>query len=132
MAIPFGNYDLQLYSRRERRKYRRARLPPSSPALREHRRRARPSSPIREVPLVTRKSGIYSYVLDGDERHLNIRAFTENNKREAYERQSGTCPKCTKNFELGEMEADHITPWREGGKTTAANCQMLCRDDNRI
>ena len=27
---------------------------------------------------------------------------------------------------------DHITPWRDGGKTIAANCQMLCKDDNRI
>lgn len=80
---------------------------------------------------VTRKSGLYSYVLDGDERHLNIRAFTDNNKREAYERQKGICPKCNKHFELDGMEADHITPWREGGKTNAANCQMLCRDDNR-
>ena len=80
---------------------------------------------------VTRKSGIYPYVLDSDERHLNIRAFTENNKREAYERQNGICPKCGKHFELTEMEADHITPWRESGKTNAANCQMLCRDDNR-
>jgi hypothetical protein len=80
---------------------------------------------------VTRKQGIYQYVLDGDERHLNIRAFSENNKREAYERQDGTCPKCKKHFELGEMEADHVTPWREGGKTVATNCQMLCKDDNR-
>jgi len=31
-----------------------------------------------------------------------------------------------------EMEADHITPWHEGGKTSAENCQMLCRDDNRM
>jgi 5-methylcytosine-specific restriction endonuclease McrA len=30
------------------------------------------------------------------------------------------------------MEADHITPWSKGGKTTAANCQMLCKADNRI
>jgi hypothetical protein len=80
---------------------------------------------------VTRKSGIYSYVLDDDERHLSIRQFSENNKREAYERQAGVCLKCNKTFELGEMEADHITPWCEGGKTTAANCQMLCKDDNR-
>lgn len=80
---------------------------------------------------VTRKSGIYAFVLDGDERHLSIRGFTDNNKREAYERQKGLCPKCNKTFELEQMEADHITPWREGGKTTAANCQMLCRDDNR-
>jgi hypothetical protein len=80
---------------------------------------------------VTKKSGIYPYVLDGDERHLNIRAFSENSKREAYERQKGICPKCKTHFELSEMEADHITPWREGGKTVAANCQMLCKDDNR-
>jgi 5-methylcytosine-specific restriction endonuclease McrA len=80
---------------------------------------------------VTRKSGIYTYVLDGDERPLNIRAFTDNNKREAFERQNGVCPKCSKTFELAEMEADHITPWRQGGKTQPANCQMLCRDDNR-
>ena len=80
---------------------------------------------------VTKKSGIYAYVLDGDERQLNIRAFTDNMKTEAYERQNGVCPKCKKKFELGEMEGDHIKPWREGGKTTAANCQMLCKDDNR-
>ena len=80
---------------------------------------------------VTNKRGIYSYVLDGQERHLNIRAFRPNQKREAYERQSGICPVCGDHFELKEMEADHITPWHEGGKTEAANCQMLCRDDNR-
>jgi 5-methylcytosine-specific restriction endonuclease McrA len=80
---------------------------------------------------VTWKAGIYPYVLDGDERHLNIRAFTDNMKREAYERQKGTCPKCGKQYELDEMEGDHIKPWREGGKTVASNCQMLCKDDNR-
>ena len=80
---------------------------------------------------VERKSGIYPYVLDGDERHLNIRAFSNNMKREAFERQKGVCVKCKKTFEISEMEADHVTPWHEGGKTTAANCQMLCKDDNR-
>ncbi len=33
-----------------------------------------------------------------------------------------------KNF---EMEADHITPWHEGGKTISENCQILCKDDNK-
>lgn len=80
---------------------------------------------------VTSKPGIYLYVLDGDERHLNIRAFSPNMKREAYERQRGVCVKCRKKFDLDEMEADHIKPWHEGGKTDAANCQMLCKDDNR-
>lgn len=80
---------------------------------------------------VERKSGIYPYVLDGDERHLNIRAFSSNMKREAYERQKGICVKCKKKFPLEEMEADHIKPWHLGGKTDAKNCQMLCKDDNR-
>ena len=81
---------------------------------------------------VTNKKGIYPYVLTRKEKHLNIRAFTENQKREAYERQKGVCTKCGKQYELNEMEADHITPWHEGGKTTAQNCQMLCKEDNRI
>lgn len=80
---------------------------------------------------VTKKSGIYEYVLTRDEKYLSIRTFTDNMKREAYERQKGLCAKCGKHFELSEMEADHITPWVEGGRTTADNCQMLCRDDNR-
>lgn len=80
---------------------------------------------------VTKKSGIYNYVLTDDERSLNIRAFTENMKREAYEKQKGICVKCGKQFEIEEMEADHITPWHEGGKTISENCQMLCKQDNR-
>ncbi|MDZ4402096.1 DUF262 domain-containing protein [Prosthecobacter sp.] len=80
---------------------------------------------------VERKSGIYPYVLDEDERHLNIRAFSDTMKREAYERQKGVCIKCKTKFQLNEMEGDHIKPWHEGGKTNAANCQMLCKDDNR-
>jgi hypothetical protein len=80
---------------------------------------------------VTNKKGIYAYVLDGEERHLNIRAFTDNMKREAYERQNGICPICNKHFEIQEMEGDHIKPWHLGGKTTPENCQMLCKDDNR-
>jgi len=80
---------------------------------------------------VQKKSGIYEYVLTGDERCLNIRAFLPSMKREAYERQGGTCPKCGQQFAIEEMEGDHITPWSAGGKTVAANCQMLCKDCNR-
>jgi len=80
---------------------------------------------------VTKKSGIYRYILTGEEKHLNIRQFSENQRREAYERQKGICIKCTKHFELNEMEADHATPWHEGGRTSAENCQLLCKDDNR-
>lgn len=86
---------------------------------------------------VSKKSGIYEYVLNGNERALSIRAFTDNQKREAYERQKGICPFCKKEkrekkqWEIEEMEADHIQPWREGGKTIAKNCQMLCVEHNR-
>lgn len=81
---------------------------------------------------VTKKSGIYEYLLTRNEKFLNIRAFSDNQKREAYERQQGICIKCGEHFELSEMEADHITPWFEGGKTSAENCQMLCKLDNRM
>jgi len=85
---------------------------------------------------VIKKSGIYEYVLSRNEKYLNIRAFTDKMKREAYERRKGICPHCKgenkkKKWEIKEMEADHIKPWHEGGKTISENCQMLCKDDNR-
>lgn len=80
---------------------------------------------------VTKKKGIYHYVLTRKEKHLNIRAFSDKQKREAYERQKGICAVCEEHFKLNEMEADHITPWHLGGKTNSNNCQMLCKEDNR-
>ncbi len=85
---------------------------------------------------VTSKSGIYSYLLTGKEKYLSIRTFTDKMKREAYERQGGKCVArnavCgNKEFDISEMEADHITPWSEGGPTTSENCQMICKEDNR-
>ena len=67
---------------------------------------------------VTKKSGIYSYVLTRQEKYLSIRTFSDNQKREAYEKQKGVCVKCEEHFELEEMEADHIKPWQLGLKTT--------------
>jgi len=80
---------------------------------------------------VTNKKGVYQYVLTRNEKYLNIRAFSDSQKRAAYEKQDGVCVKCEKNFALKEMEADHITPWSKGGKTTPDNCQMLCLECNR-
>lgn len=91
---------------------------------------------------VTRRKGIYPYLLTGEEKHLSIRQFSEADRRAAYERQKGRCyngTKCRtpgnddgkKVFELEEMEADHIKPWAKGGKTNADNCQMLCLPCNR-
>ena len=75
--------------------------------------------------------GIYEYILTDEEKHLNLRQFDDKTKRKVFEKQKGKCVWCKKTFEFEEMEADHITPWHEGGKTTAMNCQMLCKDDNR-
>ena len=80
---------------------------------------------------VDNKPGIYFYVLNGKEKHLNIRGFSDSQKLGAYERQNGICAKCEKHFDLEEMEADHITPWSQGGKTIPENCQMLCKHCNR-
>lgn len=89
-------------------------------------------SKLMEDEDVTNKKGIYYYVMTREEKCLNIRSFTDKQKREAYERQKGVCPKCNKHFEIEEMQADHITPWHDGGKTTSENCQMLCKQDNRL
>ena len=88
-------------------------------------------SKLMEDEDVTKKSGIYQFVLTRDEKYLSIRAFTDKQKREAFERQKGICAKCNGRFKIGGMEADHITPWHEGGKTLAENCQMLCKKCNR-
>ncbi|MDQ3406705.1 MAG: HNH endonuclease [Chloroflexota bacterium] len=81
---------------------------------------------------VERKKGIYTYVLTGEEKWLNLRQFRSSEKRSAYERQKGVCPVCNETFPLEGMEADHKKPWRTGGKTTPENCQMLCIKDNRL
>jgi 5-methylcytosine-specific restriction endonuclease McrA len=79
---------------------------------------------------VIKPSGIYEYLLDGQEKHLNIRVFTKKIIRATYEKQQGICPICNKHFKLNEMHADYINPWSKGGHTTQDNCQMLCRDCN--
>ena len=80
---------------------------------------------------VQRESGIYPYILTRDQRHLNLRAFDPRMKRRVYRKQGGICAICDEKFAIGQMEADHITPWSEGGKTVEENCQLLCRPCNR-
>ena len=81
---------------------------------------------------VQRKSGIYEYLLSGGEREcaLNIRKFTDSQKRSAYERQCGKCAVCGKAFAFEEMHGDHKVPWSKGGHTLPDNLQMLCRACN--
>ncbi len=79
---------------------------------------------------VTKKSGIYSFLLTQNERDLSIRAFNTRQKRETYERQDGKCVYCDTKYDIKDMEADHIIAWSNGGKTIGDNCQMLCKKHN--
>jgi len=60
---------------------------------------------------VTRKSGIYEYLLTGDERKLSIRAFDRRDALAAYERQGHKCAICGEAFSFEDMHADHIKAW---------------------
>lgn len=99
---------------------------------------------------VTRKRGIFEYVLGGEQNPvlLEIRMFEKSDIKTLYERQTqqakadGTsnCPMCSqmKNsnsdriYKLAEMDADHVTAWSKGGKTDISNCQLLCKTHNRM
>lgn len=80
---------------------------------------------------VTNDSGVYPYILTREEKHLNIRKFSDRMKLKVYEKQNGKCVECGEIFNIGDMHADHITPWVEGGKTNEENCQILCKNCNR-
>ena len=85
---------------------------------------------------VTKKSGIYEYVLTGREKALNLRAFTESQRITMHARQNGICankdcPQAGVKLDIGEMDADHIKPWSKGGKTDLNNGRMLCSSCNR-
>lgn len=79
---------------------------------------------------VTSVKGIYEYLIDGNEKHLSLRAFTDKQKRRQYEKQKGICAKCGAHFDYEQMEGDHIIPWSKGGHTCDDNLQMLCKRCN--
>lgn len=98
---------------------------------------------------VRNRKGVFEYILGGckDTKLLEVRVFDEPTKRAAYKKQSdaaakattSNCSVCasgtntnkTKVWKFDEMDADHVTAWSKGGKTTASNCEMLCKSHNR-
>ena len=98
---------------------------------------------------VTDRRGIFEYVLGGEKeaRLLNVRVFSDKEKKQVYARQTAdaekrgvsNCPLCAVVYEasakriwkIGEMDADHVTAWSKGGATDISNCQMLCKTHNR-
>lgn len=87
-------------------------------------------SELYEDTEIQNKKGIYFYILNGDSKHLNLRTFEDHVKKSIYEKQSGKCKHCRKEFPLHQMHADHIKPWSLGGKTIPDNCQILCQSCN--
>jgi len=100
-------------------------------------------------PYVKNRKGIFEFILGGsvDIKLLEVRVFDEAIKKAVYKTQTtkaekkgkSNCPHCVighdankeKIWSLSDMDADHVTAWSKGGKTSAKNCQMLCKTHNR-
>lgn len=100
-------------------------------------------------PAVHAPKGIYEFILDGEQKPqlLDVRLFDEKMKRLAYGTQTtaahtageSNCPLCalgndsnkTRIYKPKEMDADHVTPWSNGGATELSNLTMLCVTHNR-
>lgn len=65
---------------------------------------------------VTKKSGIYEYLLTGEEKKLSICSFDRWDVLAANEKQGHKCAICGEEFEFERMHVDNITPWSKGGK----------------
>lgn len=113
---------------------------------------AKVSSDVQKLyadPYVKKRAGVFEYILGGkrDTKLLDIRVFDEATKKAAYKQQTqaaekkgvSNCPLCAvghdankkKIWPIKDMDADHVSAWSKGGKTSAANCQMLCKTHNR-
>jgi site-specific DNA-methyltransferase (adenine-specific) len=53
-------------------------------------------------------------------------------KERLYKQQNGKCNACGQNFELRNLEIDHIVPKAKGGGDYYENYQLLCGSCNRI
>lgn len=71
---------------------------------------------------------ICEYCITREEELLKQRAFSPYQRDTMYNRQKGICPDCGRHFLKDEMEAHHIIPWYNGGRTELDNCVMLCKE----
>ena len=100
-------------------------------------------------PYIKNRKGIFEFILGGstDTKLLEVRIFDDATKKSVYKEQTNkaekkkesNCPHCAlghdankeKNWNLSEMDADHVAAWSKGGATSVKNCQMLCKTHNR-
>jgi hypothetical protein len=112
---------------------------------------AKVSSDVKRLygdPCVKNRRGIFEYIL-GDSKDaslLDVRVFDDSTKRSVYAKQTAdaqakgisNCPLCAigheaksrKIWNFEDMEADHVTAWSRGGRSSVENCQMLCSTHN--
>lgn len=86
---------------------------------------------IKDDEVNEKPKGFYPFIISGDSHELFQRQFKKSMKEKKYREQNGICAVCGEHFALNGMEADHIIPWKDGGKTVYENLQMLCTDCNR-
>lgn len=98
---------------------------------------------------VTSRKGIFEFLLGGsvDTKLLEVRVFDIKVKRAEYAKQTteaerkskSNCPLCaigqnankSRIYKFDEMDADHVSAWSKGGKSSPKNCEMLCTTHNR-
>lgn len=59
------------------------------------------------------------------------RAFSAEEKAAVYFRDGKKCKSCGNEFEIGQLEVDHVLPFSRGGMTDLSNAQLLCVSCNR-
>ena len=98
---------------------------------------------------VKNRKGVFEFILGGctDTKLLDVRVFDDVTKKTVYTQQTAdatargvsNCPLCaigndsnsTRIYKIGEMDADHVAAWSNGGATDISNCKMLCKTHNR-
>ncbi len=85
-------------------------------------------------PNLEKRHEVYKRRFLRDIQHLvrkdSQRAFSRDERIVIWRRDNETCQGCNQKIEFDKMEADHITPHADGGKTTLENAQTLCRQCN--
>ena len=100
-------------------------------------------------PYVKKRRSVFEFILGGEKetKLLYVRVFDDATKKAVYAKQTkaaekkneSNCPLCElghesnkgRIYKIKEMDADHVSAWSKGGKTSAKNCQMLCTTHNR-
>lgn len=100
-------------------------------------------------PYIKNRKGVFEYILGGsvDTKLLEVRVFDEAIKKAVYadqtenakKKEASNCPLCaighdsnkSRIWNIKEMDADHVTAWSKGGRTSIENCEMLCKTHNR-